>query len=111
MTYTKWTQTPLPTRMQIATMLGIKKLRPTHVANNEVVDDGYNFKDIEASMTIEKLQELTKSTLTNLGDLFDLLVDEIHNPSPKIPDQIYTPVSVPLEEVKPKTNGKGKAKK
>ncbi len=119
MSYTKWLQTPLPTRMQIANLLGIKKLRPTHVANNEVVDDGYNFKDIESNLTVEKLQELTKSSLTDLGDLFDLLVDQIHNPQPKELDlnpvvdlkvPIHKDGDVVIIETKPKKNAKTKKK-
>lgn len=103
MTYSKWISTSLTTRMKIAEIFGIKKVRSTHVANNEVVDDGFNVKDIEAHLTVESIQIFLHNSIPDLDTLFNLLVDTLEGKMPEVtivPD-IY---AVPVEEVKLKTN-------
>lgn len=75
-------------------MFGIKKVRSTHVANNEVVDDGFNVKDIEANLTVEALQTFLKNPGTDLDQLFTLLVDTLEGRTPEVtimPDIIAVP--------------------
>jgi len=54
--YSKWLGLPLVKRAEIATKFGIAKVRSTHVSNDQVVDDGYNVKDIESALALDKLQ-------------------------------------------------------
>lgn len=60
--------------MQIAQYFNITKVRSIHVADNQVIDDGYNVKELEEKLTIVNMQDFLKSTDTNPVVLFELLV-------------------------------------
>ena len=61
--YSQWRSLSLPTRIQLAQTLGIKKFGPTHVRDNVVESDGYLIEDVEKAITVEALQELLDTTL------------------------------------------------
>lgn len=72
--YSHWMGLKLSTRIKIAEELNIPKLRSTHVANDQVLDDGYNIKDVEEAIKVVPLQTYLKSTETDVFKLFDELV-------------------------------------
>lgn len=76
MLYSKWNDLSLPTRVQIATAFGIAKIGPTHVVNNTIASDGFNFKDIERTFTVENLQEYLATKEKDFDTLWKLLVDK-----------------------------------
>lgn len=67
-TYSRWLRLTLPTRAAIAHELGIAKVGSTHVADNQVVADGYKVEDVEAAL--ERIGE----------EEFQLMVDKIERP-------------------------------
>jgi len=69
--------TPLNVRTKITEQFGVPKIRSVHVANNVVVDDGYNVKDIERIISVENLQEFLGTNESNLEVLFQRLVDKM----------------------------------
>lgn len=82
--YHVWMQVPISTRHKIAEAFGFKKVRSTHVSNNEIVDDGFVIKDIEEALTVEKMQSYTGSTETDMNILFGLTVDKAEGKLPEI---------------------------
>lgn len=53
--YSKWCALPLPTRHQVARILDIPKIGPTHVQDNIVVADGYRLEDVEKALLPDSL--------------------------------------------------------
>lgn len=110
--YSKWMEIGLGTKHKMADIFGFKKVRPTHVSNNAVVDDGYNIKDIEEALTIHRLQDWLNSPETDLARLLQLTVDTLEGKMPivPIPESI---IAVPVEPVviNSKKNAKTKKKK
>ncbi len=94
--YTKWLALPLGTRQKIASEFNILKLRATHVADNQILDDGYNVANVEKAMSVESLQTYLNSSEKDLLTLFQMLVDKIEGRTPPV---IETPV---VEVVKTK---------
>lgn len=80
--YSKWLELPLVKRAEIAQRFGIAKVRATHVANNQVVDDGYNIKDIENATTTEQLQIKLNTTESNHEALWEMMVT--NEPAPQV---------------------------
>jgi len=78
--YSQWRSLSLPTRIQLAQTLGIKKFGPTHVRDNVVESDGYLIEDVEKAITVEALQELLDTTETDITKLFNELVWRAENP-------------------------------
>lgn len=72
--YSKWLDLPLPTRQAIATLVGVAKIRPTHVIDNRVADDGFPIKEIEARLSTETMQDLLGTTESDHAVLFDMLI-------------------------------------
>jgi hypothetical protein len=64
---------PLHHRAKIAEQFNIKKVRPTHVANNVVIDDGYSLYDVERAVDTASLQVFLKTHELDPIKLFDLL--------------------------------------
>lgn len=77
--------------MQIATIFGIAKVRSTHVVDNRIQDDGYNVKDIESALTVEKMKEYVGVNEKDAVALFNLLVKKLEGKDISI---------LPSEEVK-----------
>lgn len=75
--YGKWTATPISTRTKIAAQFGIQKKRSTHVANNEIIDDGYVIKEIEEALNIDALQKYLGTSETDMLTLWLWMVDKI----------------------------------
>lgn len=75
--YSQWKQLPLPIRHKIAIQFNIGKTKPTHVSNNEIVDDGYELKNIESQLTVANLQTYLGSTETDLTILWIDLVNHM----------------------------------
>lgn len=80
--YSQWLGTKLSTRQQIAKTFGIAKIRATHVSNDQIVDDGYNVKDIENALNKTVLQGHLNSKETDIDVLYGMLVQSIENPQP-----------------------------
>lgn len=75
--FSKWMATPISTRTKIAAQFGIQKKRSTHVANNEIVDDGYIIKEIEEALNIDALQKYLNTSETDMLTLWLWMVDKI----------------------------------
>lgn len=110
--FSQWRNLPLSTRIKIAEQFGFKKVRSTHVANNEIVDDGFNIKDIEASLEVYHLQNYLDTAETDMGILWGWMVDKIEGREVNIPmkDILVVPEEV-LEIAKQNSNGFDKPKK
>ena len=72
--YSKWLSLSLPMRVQIAGIFKIAKRGPTHVDSNRIVSDGYDIKEIEASLNIDALQKYLETTSTDMQVLWDMLI-------------------------------------
>jgi hypothetical protein len=102
-------QVPIATRHKLAEVFGFKKVRSTHVSNDIVVDDGFNIKDIEDALTVEKMQDYTFSTETDMGILFGLTVDKAEGKLPPVIEPTPEATPIPIETIS--TNKHAKAKK
>lgn len=71
--YSKWLSAPLYQRAKIAQEFGIAKVRPTHVSDNKVVDDGYDLHTVESSLSVEAMQSFLKTTETDANILLENL--------------------------------------
>lgn len=89
---------PLSTRAKIAENMGIQKVRPTHVSDNKVVDDGYNLQDVENAIKVASMQAYLNSTETDVTKLFQMLIDDAEG---KTPAQIGGVDFAPVIEDKP----------
>lgn len=86
--YSKWLALPLSKRAELAARFGIAKVRPTHVFNNEIADDGYNVKDVEHHISTEKIQALFETKEQDPDVLWDMLL----NGQPEVkPAPVETP--------------------
>lgn len=101
--YSNWLQLPIGTRIKIASIFGIPKVRSTHVSGTEILDDGYVIKDIESKITLATLQSHLNSTETDVHILWKDLLDEIGG-KPKAPTALI--VEPAVAEKKPKTKKK-----
>lgn len=110
MLYSRWREVQLSTRHKIAEIFGFKKVRSTHVVNNEISDDGFNVKDIEEALALDKLQNFLNNPSTDINYLFNLTVDTLEG---KMPEVIIVPeiIAKPVETVKPKKHGNTRTKK
>lgn len=97
-----WMKTPLGTRIKIAQEFGITKHRATHVADNQVIDDGYNMVEIEKALSVEKLQNFLHSSELEITILFQNLVDVMEGKVAILVNQVIEPevlvVESPLNE-------------
>lgn len=75
--YTRWLELPLATRISLALVFGIAKIRPTHVSDNRVADDGYNVKDIENALSLENIQKYLETKETDMVILWQDLIDKV----------------------------------
>lgn len=97
--YTKWLALGLGTRVKLAQVFGIAKLRSTHVSDNHVMDDGYNIKDVENAMSVPSLQTYLNSAETDIIVLFQMAIDKVEGKTtPIIDEAIVTSAEVELEE-------------
>lgn len=100
--YSDWHKLPLETRIKIAQIFGITKIRSTHVADNRVVDDGYLVEDIEAKLTEENMKTYLVSGFSKDASVFELFRMVIAKVEGRVPEEVVETVSVP-EEVVPET--------
>ncbi len=78
MIYGQWLSLPLSTRIGIASHFGIRKVRSTHVVNDEIADDGYVVHDIEAALSLESIQKFLDTKETDFQTLWKMLVDKMN---------------------------------
>lgn len=127
--YSNWLKLSLTTRHKIAETFGVERKKSIHVADNQVVDDGYYIQEVEAALSLEKLQVYLQSDSQDYTYLFDQMVNKLEGkvepvapvvePAPAITESI-PPVIEPvpaqaepvvLEKVKESKDEKPKAKK
>lgn len=97
--YSKWMDLPLYIKSKLAEQFKLERIRPIHVANNTVIDDGFNLKDVEQVFTIESLQMFLETKEKEVDVLLEILKNWA--------DGTYTiPVEEKLAEVKETTNDK-----
>lgn len=81
-----WVQLPQEVRVRIASRLCIPRSEPVHIHGGRVMSDGHSSQDL-ATVSLEKLKEVTKSKLENFDRIFDILVkqvqEEIEKEKPK----------------------------
>lgn len=94
--YSEWCALTLPVRMQLAQQFGIAKTGSTHVANNQVVSDGYKVEEIENALSIEAMQMFTGSSSKDPSELFAGCVAKLTAP---------LDVVEPMNELVPATTG------
>ena len=106
--YSQWCRLPLYVRAEIARLLGIAKTGPTHVANDQIVSDGYKIEDVEAAITnIALMQSVTGTTYDDRDVLFDLVLARAEGR--EIPKQVEE--KKVIEEVKPDPKKRGRKPK
>ncbi len=94
--YSAWLKLSLPTRQKLATQFSIGKTRATHVSDNQIVDDGYEVKNIESQITEKSLQEYLGTSETDAHKLWAMTLDKIEGRTPKV----EAPILIVPEEVK-----------
>ena len=84
------------------------KARPTHVADNKVIDDGYNVLDLESFLTVETLQKVLNTTETDIDILWDMLIGNKKEESVSQPEILkeVTKEEKPINKVVKKTTKK-----
>lgn len=75
--YSSWLKLPLSTRNKVAEKFKLSKTGPTHVFGKDVIQDGYDLKNIEGALTVDNMQKFLNSTETNPEALFRLVVDTV----------------------------------
>lgn len=73
--YSAWTRLPITTRQKIATDFGIGKVRPTHVANDRILDDGYDIGQLERALEVPNLQIFLATEESDHQMLWNQLID------------------------------------
>lgn len=92
--YGHWMKLPINTRIAIATQFGIAKTGQTHVSNNEIVADGYSYKDLEENLKLAKLQDFLGSKETDYSVLWGWLVELMEGKTPNIPVPVDSVIEV-----------------
>lgn len=92
--YSKWLQTPLPIRVQIASKFNIEKKGATEVFNNEIIKDGYLIKDIENAITTSSLQDFLDTEEADAFVLWNMLISKINTPEVNQITSIISPEEV-----------------
>lgn len=69
--YSKWLGLPLSTRVLLAEKFGIPRKGFVEVFSNTIKSDGYFIQDIEAALTVTKLQEALETNEADIAKLFD----------------------------------------
>lgn len=104
--YGKWTSLPLPTRHEIARVLGIPKRGPTHVDSNVIVSDGYAIAEVENALSVSNLQAYTNSDSEDLVVLWDLMLAKAEGRE----EPTKTVIVEPTPELKKEPKKKSKKK-
>lgn len=91
--YSRWCSLPISKRQEIAAQFGIEKKGPTEVFSNTIKSDGYLVADIDAALTVSKLQEKLETDISDMEILWDYLVNG--KPQPIIE------VAEPVVEINP----------
>jgi hypothetical protein len=94
--YSHWMKLPIITRYKIAEAFGIEKKKSTHVANDQIVDDGFYIQDVESALTVESMRTFTGIESDNIEILWQAMVDKIEGKEVEVPE----PVQEPIQEVK-----------
>jgi len=96
-----WVQLPQEVRVRIAAKLKIPRSEPVHIHGGKVMSDGHSSQDL-ATVSLEKLKEVTKSKLENFDRIFETLVkqvnDEIEKEKPKPVKQKEEDVEINQDE-------------
>lgn len=101
----------MSTRIKLAEYFGIPKVGHTHVADNQVVSDGFLIKDVERALNYQAIREYVESDETDLEKLWVIMIDKVEgrvvapivvpNISPFIPTPItVSPLTVSANETK-----------
>lgn len=69
--YSHWLKLPISTRNEIARIFGIARTKPTHVADNVVVEDGYNIHDVENALSDAALRKYLESEEEDFSTLWE----------------------------------------
>jgi len=75
--YSQWANLPLETRNKIAGEFGIIRKGSVEVFANTIKSDGYLIKDVEAALTLNKLQNYLGTSETDHTVLWNYLVDKM----------------------------------
>lgn len=71
-----WLNLPMPVRIKLREIFGIKKSQGSLVEGNVVKSDGSTYQDLQA-ITVEKMQQYLGSTNNEFIQLFNDCVDQI----------------------------------
>ncbi len=67
---------PLTTRAILSKQFGFAKTGPTHVADNQIVQDGYKLQDVEHALNIDAIQLYVGSDETDMEALWKMMIDK-----------------------------------
>ncbi len=65
--YSSWMRLPLTTRAILSKQFGFAKTGPTHVADNQIVQDGYKLQDVEHALNSDE---------TDMEALWKMMIDK-----------------------------------
>lgn len=86
--YSKWGSLDLATRIKFAQIFNIAKKGPTHVVNNHIETDGYDFADVEMAMNIDAIQSYLETSETDMAVLWDMLLKGKQEKAPEVQVEI-----------------------
>lgn len=72
--YQTWQSLPIYVRHTVATLFGVAKIHPTHVSDNRIVADGYDFGDVDRAITPVTMEKLTGMVSEDMGAQWDALM-------------------------------------
>ncbi len=108
--YSEWLALSIHTRHKIAEVFGLQKKGPTEVVDNMIKHDGYLLKDIEETLSVEKIQSFLGTDTTDMKQLWAMLIDTIEGravqvtvePIPELEPEMEPNVdtSVPVIKIK-----------
>lgn len=103
--YSRWHALPINLRGLLAKQFGFSKVGSTHVVNNRIESDGYNFHEVERALSKENLEVYLGHEVTDPAELWDAVIqkitgvdDPIEPPGEKIESPLVVP---PVEPEKP----------
>jgi hypothetical protein len=81
------------------------------VANDQILDDGYDVRDIEKVMSLSSLQEYTGNNSNDILMLYELMLDKVEGKLPPVIEPTPEATPIPIEVITTKKKYVYKAKK
>lgn len=96
--YQLWLKESIVNRHKIAHLFDIKKVRPTHVADNRIVDDGYDLNHLTEALSLERLRDKYHIIGTDYDFMWSVLIADVEGrPIPVLEEGAFK--TVLLEDI------------